>query len=1308
MASVFFNELHYDNVSTDVGEFIEIAGPAGTDLTGWSVVLYNGSNGTSYDTETLSGSILDQGNGFGTVVVNFPTNGIQNGAPDGLALVDNADSVVQFISYEGTFAATNGPAAGLTSIDIGVEETGSTPEGSSLQLTGEGTMSEDFTWEAPADDTPGAANNGQIFGAATANVFISEIHYDNAGGDVGEFVEITADAGTDLSDYTLTLYNGNGGSAYNTVALSGTVADEVDGKGAIAFDISGIQNGGPDGLALSDPDGNLIEFLSYEGTFTAVGGPADGVESTDIGVSEPSNTPIGDSLQLIDGAWTGPLANSKGDVNTEPMVSADAFISEIHYDNDGADTGEFVEVTGNAGASLEGFTLALYNGNGGVVYDTVNLSGTFSDEVDGKGAIAFDTAGIQNGPDAIALVDLDGNVVEFISYEGDVTATEGPATGQTSIDIGVSESGSTPVGQSLQLIDGTWTGPAAESRGLVNSGGGTGSGENKFIYEVQGSGTASELVGQTVTVEGIVTGDFQDGDADDSRNLRGFYVQDEMGDGDASTSDGIFIFEGGDFLTDVAVGDKVSITGSVTEFFGETQITATSVTALGTTGTIAPVNIDLPTPNVIPNSDGELIADLEQYEGMLVTFNEALTVDEYFNYDRFGEIRLSEGGRPFQFSQTNAPDVAGFQGFQEDLASRRIALDDGLTVQNPDPLRFPSPGFSDSNNFRGGDTVTGLTGNVRFSRGSGSSGDEIYRIMPTETVNFTSQNPRPESPEEVGGSLKVVSFNVLNYFTTLDTSGSQTANGSDPRGADNQTEFNRQTEKLVTAIRAIDADILGLVELENDFLEGSSGNAIENLVDELNTLEGAGTYDWVRPGQQFVDASDAISVGAIYKTASVKVAEGTNPAILRDDNLPDGFAGETIFNGRSTNRAPLAVTFEAIADGGEFTVVVNHFKSKGSIFGDDDDPNNLNRDQGDGQGNNNAIRLRASQAIDAWLATKPTGTSDEDILLLGDLNAYANEDPITFLEDAGYTDLAEFFSDGSTPYSFLFDGQLGTLDYGLANSTLLSQVTGATEWHVNADEADALDYNLDFGRNPDLFNGANPFRNSDHDPLIIGLDLASNGVEPIIGTPGRDTLRGTGEDDIIEGRAGNDRLFGRDGSDQLFGEEGRDVLFGGNGNDELSGGDGNDRLFGNRGNDLLIGGSGNDRLEGQNDDDELIGDAGNDRLFGGSGDDLLTGGLGNDRLTGATGNDQLFGNEGNDRLTGGSGNDLLSGGTGNDNIDGGGGEDTVILEGVQSDYRFRGSARRFTARNDVFGRDVISGVELVQFDDGIVAAADLF
>lgn len=660
--------------------------------------------------------------------------------------------------------------------------------------------------------------------------------------------------------------------------------------------------------------------------------------------------------------------------------------------------------------------------------------------------------------------------------------------------------------------------PTAGTGGDNGGGDDGGDGQITAIYTIQGNEAtfttefgrtdASPLFGQTVTIEGIVTGDFQDGDADESRNLRGFYVQEAVGDGDATTSDGIFVFEGGDFLTDVNVGDRVRITGTVTEFFGETQLTASSVDITGS-GTIAPVSVALPTVDVITNSDGELIANLEQYEGMLVTFEQTLTVDEYFNYDRFGEIRLSEGDRPYQFTQTNAPSVSGFQAHLEDLASRTITLDDGLSIQNPDPLAYPAPEFSNTNFFRGGDTVTGLTGTVRFSRGSGSFGDETYRINPTEAPEFISENPRPAAPEAVGGRLKVVSFNVLNYFTTLDLSGVTTANGSDPRGADNATEFARQTEKLVTTILAIDADILGLVELENDFLEGAPGNAIENLVEELNAIAGPGTYDWVRPGQRFVDVSDAISVGAIYKTASVEVAAGTNPAILTDGNLPAGFTGETLFDGSSTNRAPLAVTFTEKATGEKLTVAVNHFKSKGSIF-----PDGNNAAIGDGQGNNNPIRLRAAQALDAWLQTDPTGSGDSDFLILGDLNAYANEDPITYLESVGYTDLAEFFAAaGEVPYSFLFDGQLGTLDYGLASTTLLSQVTGATEWHVNADEADALDYNLDFGRNPSLFDGTDSFRNSDHDPLIIGLSLESPEPEPSI--LNQTTIDGTPINDLI-------------------------------------------------------------------------------------------------------------------------------------------------------------------------------------------------
>lgn len=161
--AVFINEIHYDNTGTDAGEAIEIAGPAGTDLTGWSLVLYNGSGGAVYNTTTLSGVIPDQSNSFGTLSFSYPVNGIQNGSPDGVALVDASSTVVQFLSYEGTFVAVGGPANGMTSTDIGVSETGSEPLGQSLQLTGTGTTYADFSWSSPAPNTFGAINTGQTF-----------------------------------------------------------------------------------------------------------------------------------------------------------------------------------------------------------------------------------------------------------------------------------------------------------------------------------------------------------------------------------------------------------------------------------------------------------------------------------------------------------------------------------------------------------------------------------------------------------------------------------------------------------------------------------------------------------------------------------------------------------------------------------------------------------------------------------------------------------------------------------------------------------------------------------------------------------------------------------------------------------------------------------------------------------------------------------------------------------------------------------------------------------------------------------------
>jgi hypothetical protein len=136
-ADVFINEIHYDNDSTDANEAIEIAGPAGTDLSGWTLVRYNGVNGQSYNVRALSGVIPDLQNGFGALPFTYPVNGIRNGSPEGVALV-NGDTLGQFLSYEGSFTAVGGPADGVASTDIGVTETGSEPPGQSLGLQGSG------------------------------------------------------------------------------------------------------------------------------------------------------------------------------------------------------------------------------------------------------------------------------------------------------------------------------------------------------------------------------------------------------------------------------------------------------------------------------------------------------------------------------------------------------------------------------------------------------------------------------------------------------------------------------------------------------------------------------------------------------------------------------------------------------------------------------------------------------------------------------------------------------------------------------------------------------------------------------------------------------------------------------------------------------------------------------------------------------------------------------------------------------------------------------------------------------------------
>lgn len=275
-STVFINEFHYDNTGTDTGEFVEIAGPAGTDLTGYSIVLYNGSGGAVYDTDAFSGTIPSQQGGYGTAVINYPTDGIQNGSPDGIALVGPGGALIQFLCYEGTFAGVGGPAAGVTCTDVGVVEGSGTPVGSSLQLSGSGSTYGNFTWNAPAAQTPGQPNTGQTFGSATptptptptatptpsptpsptpgpvASVVINELDSDTPGTDAAEFVELY-DGGTGntpLNGLVVVFYNGNGDVSYRAMDLDGFSTD------ANGYFVLG--NAGVPGVGLTFP-GNILQ-----------------------------------------------------------------------------------------------------------------------------------------------------------------------------------------------------------------------------------------------------------------------------------------------------------------------------------------------------------------------------------------------------------------------------------------------------------------------------------------------------------------------------------------------------------------------------------------------------------------------------------------------------------------------------------------------------------------------------------------------------------------------------------------------------------------------------------------------------------------------------------------------------------------------------------------------------------------------------------------------------------------------------------------------------------------------------------------
>jgi uncharacterized protein len=763
------------------------------------------------------------------------------------------------------------------------------------------------------------------------------------------------------------------------------------------------------------------------------------------------------------------------------QAATPVFINEIHYDNAGTDAGEAIEIVGPAGTDLTGWQVILYNGANGQSYSSVTLNGVLPDESgSGMGTVVIDypVNGIQNGaPDGMALVDAANNVVQFLSYEGAFTALNGPAAGRLSQDINVAETSDTPLTYSLQLTgtgseyeDFSWNSPSENSFGRINP--------NQFfaaappppppiskcgqpavlISAIQGSGSDSPLLGSEQPIEAVVIGDFQD-----SNGLNGFFVQEEDSDADndSTTSEGLFIASN----LPVTTGDKVHVVGTVSERFNMTRLESVKSVDICASALPLPAVTELSLP-FDPDSNNP-----EWREGMLVNFPQSLTVTENFNLARFGEVMVSSGSRLMIPTQVAEPGNAANAVKGQNLLNR-LVIDDGSNKQNPDPVVYPGPnGLNADNTLRIGDTVSDAIGVLAYDF-------SMFRLHPTEAPQFSSSNARPVPPQLPGiGSLKVASFNVLNYFNGDGLGGGFPTS----RGANTLAEFNRQRDKIIAAIVDMDADIVGLMEIENDGYAAHS--AIADLVDGLNAVAGSGTYEYIDPGVSRI-GTDEIAVGIIYKSAK---AEPVAPSAILDNSVDPRFLD-------TKSRPVLAQTFLDKASNKTLTVAVNHFKSKGSSCDDVSDP-----DTGDGQGNCNLTRTAAAQALADWLTTDPTGSKGRNVMIIGDLNAYAKEDPIAALKTAGYVNLVDKVIGDSAAYSYVFGGESGVLDHALANSRLTKQVKGLAVWHINADEPRALDYNVEFKSAGQVteFYSPDVFRSSDHDPLLVELlvkgDLDNDG-----------------------------------------------------------------------------------------------------------------------------------------------------------------------------------------------------------------------
>ncbi|WP_169251477.1 ExeM/NucH family extracellular endonuclease [Brevibacterium sp. 'Marine'] len=793
-----------------------------------------------------------------------------------------------------------------------------------------------------------------------------------------------------------------------------------------------------------------------------------------------------------------------------PAVAADAaadgiHISEIAYTLET----DFIEIAADPGTDVSGWTFGSVTRGGSVYAQENTITAPEDTTVGDSGAVAIDvpvTNSVKAGSAADGeygssafVIDDDGELVDFQQIGGVVGGkgvtgaknvyTPAPVVGQEAEPTGATAAG----GQSIQLTDDAWTSAAPTPNALPDGDGGDLDPDGVTpIADIQGTGDASPVQGKTVTTRGVVTAAYPEG------GLNGYYIQ-TPGTGGAGAddatpgaSDGIFVYSP-DTVADISIDDHVEVTGTVSEHYGQTQI---SVSASGFETVDEPAEAVKPVEDAFPAGDEKR----ESLEGMLVQPSESLTVADNYNTNTYGEVVLATGeGTLPQPTDVHRPGTPEAKALETENLDREVVLDDGATVNFLKADKdIPLPYLSQEDPVRVGAQATFTSPVVlgfdhekwRFQPTTRLTGANAEAVQPT-----TFTDTRTDAPEAVGGQVSLASFNVLNYFTTTgdQLSGCQyyddrngdhitVRGGCDARGAANAESLKRQETKIVTAINKLDTSVVSLMEIENSAAFGKDrDDALATLVRRLNEAAGTQKWDFVESPSAVPSDEDVIRTALIYQPAEVAPQ---NESTILDDQ--DAF---------SNAREPLSQAFAPKDDSGEvekdktFVTIANHFKSKGSGSGPG------NEDSGDGQGASNADRVKQAESLVGFAGDQQEAADSDLVYLLGDFNSYTQEDPMQVFYEAGYKDIAAEKTDEST---YVYGSRTGSLDHVLAldasdagndagtDPSAFDSVTGADVWNINSVESLALEYSR-FNYNIANLYAPDQFRASDHDPVVVGL-----------------------------------------------------------------------------------------------------------------------------------------------------------------------------------------------------------------------------